>query len=204
MFYDRAMKMGADFVATGHYARTSFSDNFLALLTKSNFSARHGLSAGHPRARKIYLARSVKLLKAVDQNKDQTYFLYTLKKEQLPKIIFPVGGLEKSEVRKLAKKFGLQNAEKKDSQGVCFVGPLNMKNFLKKSWLPEAVVIFGLDKDITCAREAKRKGIKIISIVDTNVNPDIVDYIIPANDDAISAVRYIIDKIKEQWLQLSK
>jgi small subunit ribosomal protein S2 len=63
--------------------------------------------------------------------------------------------------------------------------------------LPEAVFIFGLDKDITCAREAKRKGIKIISIVDTNVNPDIVDYPIPANDDAISSVRYIIDRVRE-------
>jgi len=63
--------------------------------------------------------------------------------------------------------------------------------------LPDAVIIFGLDKDITCAREAKRKGIKIISIVDTNVNPDIVDYPIPANDDAIMSVRYIIEKIKE-------
>lgn len=65
------------------------------------------------------------------------------------------------------------------------------------SKLPEAVFIFGLDKDITAAREAKRKGIKIVSIVDTNVNPDIVDYPIPANDDAISSVRYIIDKAKE-------
>ena len=65
------------------------------------------------------------------------------------------------------------------------------------SKLPEAVFIFGLDKDITCAQEAKRKGIKIISIVDTNVNPDIVDYPIPANDDAISSVRYIIDRVKE-------
>ena len=65
------------------------------------------------------------------------------------------------------------------------------------SKLPDAVFIFGLDKDITCAREAKRKGIKIISIVDTNANPDIVDYVIPANDDAISAVRYILEKVKE-------
>lgn len=63
--------------------------------------------------------------------------------------------------------------------------------------LPDAVIIFGLDKDIACAREAKRKGIKIISIVDTNVNPDISDYIIPANDDAISSVRYIMDSVKE-------
>ena len=65
------------------------------------------------------------------------------------------------------------------------------------SKLPDAVFIFGLDKDLTCAKEAKRKGIKIVSIVDTNVNPDIVDYPIPANDDAISAVRYIIDNVKE-------
>ena len=63
--------------------------------------------------------------------------------------------------------------------------------------LPDAVFIFDLDKDITAAREAKRKGIKIVAIVDTNVNPDIVDYPIPANDDAISAVRYIIDNVKD-------
>ena len=66
--------------------------------------------------------------------------------------------------------------------------------------LPDAVLIFGLDKDITCAREAKRKGIKIISIVDSNVNPDIADYPIPANDDAILAVSYIINKVKETIL----
>lgn len=65
------------------------------------------------------------------------------------------------------------------------------------SKLPEAVFIFGIDKDITCAKEAKKKGINIVAIVDTNVNPDIVDYPIPANDDAISSVRYIIDKVKE-------
>lgn len=69
-----------------------------------------------------------------------------------------------------------------------------IKNMAK---LPDAVFIFGLEKDITCAREAKRKGVKIIAIVDTNVNPDIVDYPIPANDDAISAVGYIIEKVKE-------
>lgn len=72
-----------------------------------------------------------------------------------------------------------------------------IKNMSK---LPDAVFIFGLDKDITCAREAKKRGIKIISIVDSNVNPDIVDYPIPANDDAISSVSYIIDKVKETIL----
>ena len=72
-----------------------------------------------------------RLLKSKDKNKDQTYFLYAIKTNQLNKILFPVGNLEKPEVRKLAKKFVLDNAQKKDSQGVCFVGEFNMKEFLK-------------------------------------------------------------------------
>jgi len=76
-----------------------------------------------------------------------------------------------------------------------------IKNMAK---LPEAVFIFGLDKDITCTREAKRKGIKIIALCDTNINPDIADYPVPANDDAISAVRYIIDKVKDAIISAKK
>lgn len=63
--------------------------------------------------------------------------------------------------------------------------------------LPDIVFIAGIDKDITAAREAKRKGIKIIGVCDTNVNPDIVDYIIPANDDSIGATAYILEKVKQ-------
>lgn len=103
LFFDKAMKAGADFVATGHYAK---------------------ISKG-------------KLLKAKDQNKDQTYFLYDIDPKKLSKIIFPVGDYTKPEVRKMAKKFGLTNAGKKDSQGVCFIGPLNMKGFLKNYIRPK-------------------------------------------------------------------
>ena len=63
--------------------------------------------------------------------------------------------------------------------------------------LPDAVFIFDLKKDETCAREAKRKGIEIVGIVDTNINPEMANYPIPANDDAISSVKYILDKVKE-------
>ena len=70
------------------------------------------------------------LLMGEDQNKDQSYFLWTIKKEQLQHVLFPVGNIEKSEVRKLAKKFGLPNAEKKDSQGLCFIGKIDIKEFL--------------------------------------------------------------------------
>jgi small subunit ribosomal protein S2 len=72
-----------------------------------------------------------------------------------------------------------------------------IKNMSK---LPDAVLIFGLEKDDTAAKEAKIKKIKIIGIADTNVNPDIADYIIPANDDAISSVRYIAEKVTEAIL----
>lgn len=71
-----------------------------------------------------------KLIAGNDKNKDQTYFLWTLNKEQLSKTIFPVGNIEKPEVRKLAKKFSLPNAEKKDSQGLCFIGKIDIKEFL--------------------------------------------------------------------------
>ncbi|MCL5782129.1 MAG: tRNA 2-thiouridine(34) synthase MnmA [Patescibacteria group bacterium] len=71
-----------------------------------------------------------RLLAGVDPNKDQSYFLWTLKQEQLPHILFPVGNMRKDEVRKLAKKFALPNATKKDSQGLCFIGKVNIKQFL--------------------------------------------------------------------------
>lgn len=71
-----------------------------------------------------------KLLRAIDENKDQTYFLYRVTKAALEKTIFPVGNMEKPKVKKLAEKFGLANAHKPESMGVCFVGEANMKDFL--------------------------------------------------------------------------
>lgn len=72
------------------------------------------------------------LLRAVDDNKDQTYFLYRVSNEALRKSIMPIGQFKKPEVRKMASKFGLPTAAKKDSQGICFVGPVGMKTFLKQ------------------------------------------------------------------------
>lgn len=63
--------------------------------------------------------------------------------------------------------------------------------------LPEAVLILDLKKDLTCQREARRKGIKIIGVVDTSIDPTLADYPIPANDDAISSIKYILDRIQE-------
>ena len=143
LFFDRAMKAGADFVATGHYAQTSLSKIPLA---NQIFPAALLLRGPSPRKNLLAPSKSLapSLLKAVDKNKDQTYFLYEIKRNQLNKILFPVGNLEKPEVRKLAKKFGLENAQKKDSQGVCFIGQFNMKEFLKMYIKPKAGKILDL------------------------------------------------------------
>lgn len=103
-FFDWAMAQGADFVATGHYARIE--------------RAPEGGAAG------------ARLLSGRDQGKDQSYFLWTLTPGQLLKTLFPVGGMEKPEVRRLARKFKLPVAEKRDSQGLCFIGKVGIKEFL--------------------------------------------------------------------------
>jgi len=117
LFLKKALKEGADFIATGHYVRIKQTTNNKQPTTQSL---------------KKSPVVSRKLLVATDKNKDQSYFLWTLTQEQLKYSLFPVGEFKKPELRKLAKKFNLPNHDKKDSQGVCFIGPLDMKNFLEK------------------------------------------------------------------------
>ena len=102
LFFDKAIKLGADFVATGHYVKIKTLKNV------------------------------AKLYEAKDKNKDQSYFLWTLTQKQLKRCLFPMGNYKKSEIRRLAKKLGLLTAEKKDSQGICFLGKVTIKDFLKK------------------------------------------------------------------------
>lgn len=102
IFFKEAIKRGADYVATGHYAQ---------IINKKG----------------IY-----KLLAGKDKEKDQSYWLWNLNQEKLARILFPVGGMLKGEVRKEAKRFKLPNAEKKDSQGLCFVGKVDFQSFLRK------------------------------------------------------------------------
>jgi len=93
-----------------------------------NFAKAHGadfIATGH------YAINNNGLQKSPDESKDQSYFLWTLTKDDLSHVLFPIGHLHKTEVRMLAKKYNLPTAVKKDSQGVCFLGPLDMKDFLK-------------------------------------------------------------------------
>jgi tRNA-specific 2-thiouridylase len=105
MFLDYAMKIGADYLATGHYAMVDQVDG------------------------------RYRLLKGVDRGKDQSYFLCALGQHQLSKAMFPVGGMEKKEVRRLAEEAGLKSAHRKDSTGICFIGERNFKEFLS-NYLP--------------------------------------------------------------------
>ncbi|MFA5791520.1 MAG: tRNA 2-thiouridine(34) synthase MnmA [Candidatus Paceibacterota bacterium] len=121
-FFKKAILMGADFVATGHYAQKK--DSLI-------FFPGPRISGSLPQPDHVKNIKESFLLKGFDPSKDQSYFLWTLKQEQLNRILFPVGNLKKTEVRKLAKKFNLPVAEKKDSQGVCFLGKVDLKEFLK-------------------------------------------------------------------------
>src|SRR3989344_2764802 len=121
-FLKKAIYMGADFVATGHYAIKKNFKNFPVF-------ALGAKRTGNPRLLKFL---NLSLTKGKDPSKDQSYFLWTLNQKQLSKIIFPVGHLKKTEVRKLAAKFHLPVAEKKDSQGICFLGDIDLKEFLKR------------------------------------------------------------------------
>ena len=102
-FLDHAMRLGAERIATGHYARTD----------------------------------GARLLKGKDGSKDQSYFLHRLKQQQLSRVLFPVGELKKSEVRRLALEAGLPNHAKKDSTGICFIGERPFREFLNR-YLPKA------------------------------------------------------------------
>lgn len=104
-FLDKALDLGADYLATGHYARV------------------------------VHANGESRLLRGVDSNKDQTYFLHALRQDQLAKAMFPIGHLPKPEVRRIAAEAGLATARKKDSTGVCFIGERNFKTFLSQ-YLP--------------------------------------------------------------------
>lgn len=106
VFLKRALEQGADYIATGHYTKLQIAND--------------------------KLQKRYKLLQAKDKNKDQSYFLWTLTQQQLKHCLFPIGEYTKPEVRELARKFGLPTAEKPDSQGICFIGEIDIKEFLKK------------------------------------------------------------------------
>ncbi|MGM5470759.1 tRNA 2-thiouridine(34) synthase MnmA [Flavobacteriaceae bacterium LMO-SS05] len=121
VFMKIAMDLGADFVATGHYCRKGIVEK---------------------QGKNIY-----KLLAGVDNNKDQSYFLCQLSQEQLAKSLFPIGELTKPEVRAIASKLNLVTADKKDSQGLCFIGKVRLPEFLQQKLKPKEGVIVEIPEE---------------------------------------------------------
>ncbi len=129
VFMKIALELGADYVATGHYCRKGTIE-------------KDGET--------IY-----QLLSGVDNNKDQSYFLCQLSQEQLSKSLFPIGELTKPEVREIATSLDLVTAEKKDSQGLCFIGKVKLPDFLQQQLKPKEGVIVEVSDDATIYNEIK-------------------------------------------------
>lgn len=135
VFMKIALSLGADYVATGHYCRKG-------TLQKDGQT--------------LY-----QLLAGVDGNKDQSYFLCQLSQEQLSKALFPIGELTKPEVRAIATEMDLVTADKKDSQGLCFIGKVRLPEFLQQKLQPKEGLIFEVDAQQSIYHTAKPEGLSI-------------------------------------------
>ena len=175
MFAKEAKKIGADYIATGHYARI----------------------------------KDGKLLRGVDSNKDQTYFLCQVSKKQFENVLFPIGDMEKKEVRKIAEEYDLITAKKKDSTGICFIGERNFKNFLK-NYLPnqpgnvvniETNEIIGKHIGLMNYTIGQRKGLNIggtddkMFVVGKDLKKNILYICLGEDNDYLISTSCIVDNI---------
>ena len=181
MFAKEAYKLGADYIATGHYARI----------------------------------KDGKLLRAVDDNKDQTYFLSQLSNKQLEHVLFPIGDLEKSEVRKIAEEYNLVTAKKKDSTGICFIGERNFKGFLQ-NYLPnqpgdiidiETNKVLGRHVGLMYYTIGQRRGLNIgttdkIFVVGKDLDKNILYIAYGENNPYLVSTSCVVDQIN--WLSKNK
>jgi tRNA-specific 2-thiouridylase len=152
LLYNWAIKNGFGFLATGHYAKIVTGAK---VASQRNYLKNQDLSA---------VTRQLSLTRSVDEFKDQTYFIYNIKTEQLPHILFPIGSMKKPAVRKLAQKIGLPNMDKKESMGLCFVGKVRLKEFLEQKLKPKKGPIVLLDQEVRGKRlgDSKTQGSPLV------------------------------------------
>lgn len=183
-FLEYAKKLGADYIATGHYAKI------------------------------IHDGDTSYLLKAKDTNKDQTYFLNQLSQGQLKDVLFPLGDIEKPEVRRIAKKYNLSTAEKKDSTGICFIGEKRFREFLQ-NYIPakrgnictEDGEIVGTHDGVMFYTLGQRRGLNIGGkhggngkrwfVYDKNVKDNIL-YVSQGEDDRLYSKSLVTYKVN--WI----
>ncbi len=205
LFLKKALAAGADYIATGHYVR--LASRHISRGTgrrdtpavSRDLDSRRVRSFGDQAERVSEIFRSkhaeklvnYSLMEAKDKNKDQSYFLWTLTEEQLKHCLFPIGDYLKPQVRAIARKAGLPTAEKKDSQGICFLGQVDLEDFLRQ-YLPEKPgEIRTTEGDVV----GQHEGIYFYTIgqrhlgVDLKVkNPDHKPYYVAAKDLASNAL----------------
>lgn len=157
LLYNWAMDNGFDFLATGHYAQVKATrrknapvDNFMknekmaGKWSNAKKPVNKAASTGSESAN-IDGQPTFTLQRSRDEFKDQTYFIYNIHSPQLPNLLFPIGSMKKSEVKTLAKKIDLPNAQKKESMGLCFVGKIRLKEFLAQKVKPQPGAIVAAD-----------------------------------------------------------
>ena len=178
MFVEEAKKLGADYIATGHYA----------------------------------ILENGVLKKAKDLNKDQTYFLSQVGKEGFKNVLFPIGELNKTEVRKIAEKHGLITASKKDSTGICFIGERNFTNFLKNYLPNQKGKVINIDTNEVVGEHiglmnytiGQRRGLNIggtkerMFVVGKDLKKNILYICIGEDNDYLITTSCIVDTIN--WL----
>ena len=146
VFLDKCLELGADYVATGHYCQKS--------VIKKEGKTIYQLKAG------------------ADNNKDQSYFLCQLNQEQLSKALFPIGHLQKSEVRKIATEQNLVTANKKDSQGLCFIGKVHLPEFLQQQLKTKKGDIIEIPKDSSIYKKENGNSIEELTAAHIHTSKD--------------------------------
>lgn len=203
-FLKAAEKMGAEMVATGHYCRRT---------PLTGPDGKQVVSGGKPQWR---------ILEGIDPNKDQSYFLCQLSQEQLSKSLFPIGHLTKPEVREIARIADLPSADKKDSQGICFVGKVDLPTFLQQKLKPsEGEVVEVLDTYYSHSEHYKFVHDTLASLLETSGEPRMTtEYSSEdasgasfnnrrvGSGDSVSGNIFAPEKIEalpdEDWIRLSK
>jgi tRNA-specific 2-thiouridylase len=177
-FLDHAMRMGAEHIATGHYARVRRAES-----------------------------GQYQLLKALDETKDQSYFLHRLNQQQLSRTVFPLGEVRKTEVRRIAHELGLSNAGKKDSTGICFIGERPFREFLNRYLptkpgpirTPEGQVV-GEHVGLSFYTLGQRKGLGIGGVKGRQQDDGTADAWYVARKDLAANTLYVVQGHDHPWL----
>lgn len=180
-FLDHAMDLGAEYIATGHYARVRSIDS--------------------------ETGKTYQLLKGVDKSKDQSYFLHRLNQAQLSRSLFPLGEIEKTEVRRIAEQLKLPNAKKKDSTGICFIGERPFREFLNRYLptqpgpikTPEGKMIGG-HMGLAFYTYGQRKGLGIGGVKGTQRDDGTAEAWYAARKDLENNTLYVVQGHDHPWL----